>query len=266
MMRVTIFFLALFCASSVFSQRKNSNSWIKEQAGKSKSSSEPSKEESNKRTNKSTLTIDQENVSGKGSPIINEEGNQNQESEKGLSAGFFSNWSMGIELGVLPTKSQGSNDILSPIGQLEMAYKFGGKVRLCLIGQTMFYHQNNDLASIDGKIMDLSSTEYNGIGLGLGYLLRFGKLEIMPKMDVLYSIFLAKATDYNTTNSKNFIDNRYLSLNPKLYFGFRLNNSLTVGLNGGYNNQIIALKGQKYQSFDPNGLNGSFFLHFNLRK
>jgi hypothetical protein len=264
-MRVIIFFLVMCCASSVFSQKKNSNAWIKEQTGKSKASPEPSKEQSTKRTNKPTLTIDPDNTAEKGSPI-KEEGNQNQESEKGLPAGFFSNWSMGIECGVLPTKSKGSNDILSPIGQLEMAYNFGGKVRLSLIGQTMFYHQNNDLASIDGKIMDLSSTEYNSIGLGLGYLLRFGKLEIMPKIDVLYNMFLAKAIDYNTTNSKNFIDNRYVSLNPKLYFGFRLNNSLTVGLNGGFNNQIIALKGQKYQSFDPNGINGSLFFHFNFRK
>jgi len=264
-MRVIIFFLVLSCASPIFSQKKNSNAWIKEQAVKSKGSPITSEVQNSETSMKRSPSTDPQ-INSEKDTEKNEESNQNQEREKGLDAGLFSNWSMGIELGVLPTKSQGSNDVLSPIGQLEIAYNFGGKVRLSLIGQTMFYHKNNDLTSIDGKIMDLSSTEYNSVGLGLGYLLRFGKLEVMPKIDVLYNIFLAKAIDYNTSNPKNFIDNRYLSLNPKLYFGLRLNNSVTIGLNCGFNNQITALKGQTLQSFDPNGMNGSLFFHFNFRK
>ncbi|MFY7862107.1 MAG: hypothetical protein ACOVP5_07740, partial [Chitinophagales bacterium] len=79
-MRVIIFFLVLSCASPIFSQKKNSNAWIKEQAVKSKGSPIPSEvqnsETSMKRSPSTDPQINSEKYTEK-----NEESNQNQERE-----------------------------------------------------------------------------------------------------------------------------------------------------------------------------------------
>jgi hypothetical protein len=176
----------------------------------------------------------------------------------------LSKWSLSAEMGVCPVKSTISETIYSVIGQMGVQYNYKHFVMIGAYGSTMFYHKNNDVPVIDTKIIDMNSIEYNTIGLSLGLRFRKWNLEVQPKLDVGYAFFVAKAVDYGV-DRKSFLDYRYLTLNPKLYFGYCITPFTTLGLNVGYMTQKEVYKGKIISEFNPNGFNGSLFCSFFFR-
>ena len=172
-------------------------------------------------------------------------------------------WSIYIEAGAVPIASLNSKTILSYQGQLGLEYNLFSKFQLGLFGQTLLYHQNTDIANIDNKIIELSSIEYNTLGLTTGYRLQLNKIVVCPRLDLGYNLFLAKSIDY-PTDKTNFLDYRYLSLTPKVNLGYQLTDGFMLGFNLGYNQQMTALKGTKREEFNPNnyvvGLFGSVWI------
>lgn len=171
----------------------------------------------------------------------------------------ISNWGIQIELGVLPVKSINTQTLNCYQGSLGLNYKLFSKFYMGIFGQTLMYHQNIDVASIDYKIIDLSSVEYNSVGLRLLFKLPMGKFSFQPQVDGSYNLFVAKAIDYEQDN-KAFLDYQYLSICPKLNFGFNLTESTCISLFGGYNMQINAIKGKTIEEFNPSNYTGGLNL------
>lgn len=176
----------------------------------------------------------------------------------------LSNWSLNAELGGIPVKSNNSATLYGVLGQLGLNYSFKHFGMIGVYGQTMFYHQNLDAITIDSKIIDMNSIDYSAAGLSLGFRFRKHKIEVTPKLDIGYNLFVAKAIDYNIDRT-SFLDYRYLSLNPKLYLGYCVTPFTTFGVNGGYYSQVKAYKGNYINEFNPNGFNLSIYCSFFFR-
>jgi hypothetical protein len=168
---------------------------------------------------------------------------------------------MRLELGILPISSINSKTIPSFQGLLGMDYRVADNFHLGIFGQNSLYHQNTDIANIDDKIIELSSIEYNSFGLSPSYKIKTTKFIIIPRIDLSYNIFVAKSIGF-TDDKTAFLDYRYLSINPKINFGYLINDGIAIGLNLGYNNQISAFKGKKLEEFNPNTVNGGIFCEF----
>jgi hypothetical protein len=176
-----------------------------------------------------------------------------------------SRWGIQIELGALPVQSLNSSTLNSYCGSLGLNYNLFSKFHIGLFGQTLLYHQNIDVANIDNKIIDLSSIEYNSVGLRLIYKLPIGKLSVCPQVDAAYNFFISKAIDFSE-DKKAFLDYRYVTVTPKLNLGFNITESTTLGLFGGYNYQLTAIKGKKLEEFNPTGIMGGMTMNIQIVK
>jgi hypothetical protein len=161
-----------------------------------------------------------------------------------------SRWNMNIETGMIPVSSENYQKLNCYQGLLGLNYRLLGNLELGLFGQTLFYYQNIEASQLDNKIIDMGSIDYHTFGLSFGYDIPVKKLWLSPKLDLGYNIWNAKAIDYAQDN-KAFLDYRYLSLCPKLRLGYSFNESLSLGIYGGYNMQLTALKGSKTEVFNP---------------
>lgn len=172
--------------------------------------------------------------------------------------------SINLETGIIPIQSQNTNTILSYQGQLALEYNLFSKVQVGIFGQTLLYHQNSEIANIDNKIIDLSSIEYNTLGISTGYKTKINKLVIYPKIDFGYNLFLTKSLDF-PTDKKEFLDYRYFSITPKLNLGYAITDGFTLGLNFGYNKQLLALKGKLLEEFNPSSFTAGIFGYFTIK-
>jgi len=155
-----------------------------------------------------------------------------------------------LETGILPVHSENAPTLTCYQGQLGLAYRVLPRFHVGLYGQTLFYYQNLEISSIDDKIIEMGSIDYHTFGLFLAYRLGGKKIIVEPKLDIGYSIFNAKSVDYDLEPS-SFLDYRYLSLAPKLNLHYKVSESFSLGIYGGYNLQLTALKGEKTKAFDP---------------
>ena len=173
-------------------------------------------------------------------------------------------WSMRLEMGILPISSINSKTIASFQGLLGMDYKLYKQFQIGVFGQNTLYHQNTDIANIDDKIIELSSIEYNSFGLSPSYKIKTSRFILIPRIDMSYNIFVAKSIGF-TDDKTAFLDYRYLSINPKINFGYLINDGIVLGINLGYNRQISALKGKFLNEFNPNAVNDGIFCEFLIK-
>lgn len=170
-----------------------------------------------------------------------------------------------LEVGFLPVHSENTPTLSCYQGQLGLACRVFPKFHVGLFGQTLFYYQNLEISSIDDKIIEMGSVDYYTFGLFLSYRLGSKKLILEPKLDIGYSIFNAKSVDYELDPS-SFLDYRYLSLAPKLNLHYRVSESFSLGIYGGYNLQLTALKGEKTKAFDPSSYVVGFGARISVNK
>ena len=173
-------------------------------------------------------------------------------------------WSMRLEMGILPISSINSKTIASFQGLLGMDYRLVNNFHIGIFGQNTLYHQNNDIANIDDKIIELSSIEYNSLGISPSYKFKTSKIIITPRIEFSYNIFVAKSIGF-TDDKTAFLDYRYLSINPKINFGYAITDGVSLGLHLGFNRQISALKGKFLEEFNPNSINGGIFCEFQIK-
>jgi len=145
-----------------------------------------------------------------------------------------------------------------------MEYNLLLKLHVGVYGQTLLYTGNYEIANIENKIIELSSISYNTLGISLGYKTQFNKIILYPKIDIGYNFFTAKSLDYSTDKNE-FLDYRYLSMNPKINLGYAITDEFIVGINIGYNKQLLAFKGLKLEEFNPNSINGGLFVSINIK-
>ena len=176
----------------------------------------------------------------------------------------FSKFSIYLETGITPIKSQNTSTHNCYQGQLAILYKIKSKIQIGIFGQTLLYTGNYEIANIDNKIIELSSIEYNTCGITTGYKFQFNKFIINPKLDFGYNFFLAKSLDFSM-NKNEFLDYRYLSITPKINLGYQITDGLTLGFNFGYNYQMTALKGKKLEEFNPNTIQGGIFAEIPIK-
>ena len=176
----------------------------------------------------------------------------------------FSKFSIYLETGIIPIKSQNTTTQICYQGQLALIYNTKSKIQIGIFGQTLFYTGNNEIANIDNKIIELSSIEYNTCGITTGYKFQFNKIILNPKLDFSYNFFLAKSLDF-PTDKNEFLDYRYLSINPKINLGYQITNGFTLGFNFGYNYQMTALKGKKLEEFNSNTIQGGIFAEIPIK-
>lgn len=169
-----------------------------------------------------------------------------------------------LETGIIPIQSQNTETINCYQGQLGLEYNLIKNIHVGIFGQNILYHQNTEIANIDSKIIDLSSIEYNTLGISTGYKTKIKKIVIYPKLDFGYSFFLAKSLDFPTDKTE-FLDYRYFSITPKLNFGYAITDGFTLGLNFGYNKQVFAFKGQLVEEFNPNSFTAGLFANFSIK-
>ncbi len=162
--------------------------------------------------------------------------------------------SLNLEVGMQPLKSYNTRTINSADALLTLQYRFLGQLKIGVFGKMLMYYQNLDLANIDSKLIELNTIEYNTLGVNLGYQIDIKKVSISPRVDLGYSLFLAKAIDY-AQDKKAFLDFRYLSLTPRLNVSYRFTEGFHLGVYGGYNTQLTALKGKEIKEFNPNAWN-----------
>jgi hypothetical protein len=169
-----------------------------------------------------------------------------------------------LQYNIIPIASQNTQTINCLQGQLGIDYKLFKNIQVGIFGQTILYHQNTDLANIDNKIIELSSIEYNTLGISTGYKTEINKFILYPKIDFGYSFFIAKSLDFPTDKTE-FLDYRYLSITPKINFGYAITNGFTLGLNFGYNKQLLAFKGRIIDEFNPSSVNGGIFAIISIK-
>ncbi len=187
--------------------------------------------------------------------IVSDKKREEEESKKAaeLSREYqtsASRWNINLETGMIPVASENYQKLNCYQGLLSLGYRLFGGLDLGLFGQTLFYYQNLEASQLDNKIIDMGSMDYQTFGLSLAYDLPIKKLWLSPKVDIGYNIWNAKSIDYAQDN-KAFLDYRYLSVCPKLRLGYSFNESLSLGIYGGYNMQLTALKGSKTELFNP---------------
>lgn len=172
--------------------------------------------------------------------------------QKKIYGSSTSHWSTVLEAGIQPVKSANYDTKTCYQGQLQVDYNLLGSFYTGLFGKTLFYYQNIDVVSIDNKIIDMGSIDYHSVGISLSYGIPLSRIAIVPKLDLSYDFFTAKAIDY-TLDKTSFLDYRYLSLAPKLNIRYKISDGFSIGLYGGYQMQLTALKGAKIGAFDPSG-------------
>ena len=173
-------------------------------------------------------------------------------------------FSIYLETNAIPIKSQNSTTQICYQGQLAIIYNIKSNIQIGIFGQTLLYTGNYDIANIDNKIIELSSIEYNTCGLTTGYKFQFNKIIFNPKLDFGYNFFLAKSLDF-PTDKNEFLDYRYLSINPKINLGYQITDGFILGFNFGYNYQMTALKGKKIEEFNPNTIQGGIFAEIPIK-
>ena len=176
----------------------------------------------------------------------------------------FSKFSICLETGIIPIQSQNSTTQICYQGQLALIYSIKSKIQIGIFGQTLLYTGNYEIANIDNKIIELSSIEYNTCGITTGYKFQFNKIILNPKLDFSYNFFLAKSLDF-PTDKNEFLDYRYLSINPKINLGYQITDGFILGFNFGYNYQMTALKGKKIEEFNPNTIQGGIFAEIPIK-
>ena len=176
----------------------------------------------------------------------------------------FSKFSICLETGIIPFQSQNSTTQICYQGQLALIYSIKSKIQIGIFGQTLLYTGNYEIANIDNKIIELSSIEYNTCGITTGYKFQFNKIILNPKLDFSYNFFLAKSLDF-PTDKNEFLDYRYLSINPKINLGYQITDGFILGFNFGYNYQMTALKGKKIEEFNPNTIQGGIFAEIPIK-
>ena len=176
----------------------------------------------------------------------------------------FSKFSIYLETGIIPIQSQNATTQNCYQGQLALIYNIKSKIQIGIFGQTLLYTGNYEIANIDNKIIELSSIEYNTCGITTGYKFQFNKIILNPKLDFSYNFFLAKSLDF-PTDKNEFLDYRYLSINPKINLGYQITNGFTLGFNFGYNYQMTALKGKKLEEFNSNTIQGGIFAEIPIK-
>jgi hypothetical protein len=169
-----------------------------------------------------------------------------------------------LETGVIPIKSLNNKTQYTFQGLLAINYKIIPKIHLGLFAQTLLYTGNFEIANIDNKIIELSNIEYNSVGITLDYFFNLKKVILMAKIDLSYNFFLANGLDF-PINKKDFLDYRYFTLTPKLNIGYKFSNSFIIGLNFGYNYQLLAIKGKKLEEFNPNSFQTGIFTMFSIK-
>ena len=179
------------------------------------------------------------------------------------STNDISKWTIHLQPGVIPVSSVNSNTIYCYQGQLGIDVNLTKELIIGVFGQTMTYYQNLDASSIDNKIIEMTSIEYNSVGLTLGYIIPINKLYFLPQISASYDLFLAKAIDFNLDKTA-FLDYRYISINPKLNIGYQATYNFSIGIYGGYNSQITATKGSKTLAFDPNAWNAGLMARIKI--
>ena len=173
-------------------------------------------------------------------------------------------FSIYLETGIIPIKSQNTTTQICYQGQLALIYNIKSKIQIGIFGQTLLYTGNYEIANIDNKIVELSSIEYYTCGITTGYNFQFNKFILNPKLDFGYNFFLAKSLDF-PTDKNEFIDYRYLSITPKINLGYQITNGFTFGFNFGYNYQMTALKGKKLEEFNSNTIQGGIFAEIPIK-
>ena len=176
----------------------------------------------------------------------------------------FSRLSIYLETNIKPVASLSTKTILCYQGQLALEYNLFSRFQIGIFGQTLLYTGNYEIANIDNKIIELSSIEYNTCGITTGYKFQFNKIILNPKLDFSYNFFLAKSLDF-PTDKNEFLDYRYLSINPKINLGYQITNGFTLGFNFGYNYQMTALKGKKLEEFNSNTIQGGIFAEIPIK-
>ena len=107
-------------------------------------------------------------------------------------------FSIYLETGIIPIKSQNTTTQICYQGQLALIYNIKSKIQIGIFGQTLLYTGNYEIANIDNKIVELSSIEYYTCGITTGYNFQFNKFILNPKLDFGYNFFLAKSLDFPT--------------------------------------------------------------------
>lgn len=169
-----------------------------------------------------------------------------------------------LETGVIPIKSLNNKTQYSFQGLLALNYRIIPNIHLGFFAQTILYTGNFEIANIDNKIIELSNIEYNSCGITFDYFLNLKKVILMAKIDFGYNFFLANGLDF-PINKKDFLDYRYITLAPKFNFGYKFTNSFIIGINIGYNYQILAIKGKKLEEFNPNSFQTGIFTTFLIK-
>jgi len=173
-------------------------------------------------------------------------------------------FSVNLETNITPISSINSTTQYCYQGQLGIEYRLIKNIQVGIFGQTLLYTGNTEIANIDNKIIELSSIEYNTLGITIGYKAKINRIIIYPKIDIGYNLFLAKSLDF-PTDKKDFLDYRYLSITPKLNLGYSISEHTTLGINLGYNRQILVFKGQKLEEFNPNSMIGGVFCNIGIK-
>lgn len=173
-------------------------------------------------------------------------------------------WSINLETNITPINSINSTTQFCYQGQLGIEFRLIKNIQIGILGQTLLYTGNYEIANIDNKIIDLSSIEYNTLGITTGYKAKLNKIIIYPKLDIGYNFFDAKSLDF-PTDKKDFLDYRYLSVTPKINLGFAISEHTTLGINLGYNKQVLAFKGITLEEFNPNSVICGVFCNFGIK-
>ena len=109
----------------------------------------------------------------------------------------FSKFSIYLETGIIPIKSQNTATQICYQGQLAILYNIKRKLQSGIFGQTLLYTGSYEIANIDNKIIELSSIEYNTCGITTSNKFQFNKIILNLKLDFGYNFFLAKSLDFS---------------------------------------------------------------------
>jgi hypothetical protein len=174
----------------------------------------------------------------------------------------LSKWNLSMEV----HRVRITSDIFEPKNtsqiQLGLDYQLCQNWRLGIFVALLAYPNNPDLALIEQKSIRMQSLLYQSGGLSIGYLHRKGKIFVQPKCDIGYNILNIEAADFEQ-NRNQFLDYRYLSATPKLQLGLNLY-KLVIGITGGYQHHLTALKGDILKEFNPNSYQLGVFVSMNI--
>jgi len=152
-------------------------------------------------------------------------------------------------------------------GVIDLDYYWSEKfyTGLYLMKMQDWYKKDNQYFLIDGKVIDLSTSQFTNYGISIGYkVFQDENFYFAPELRIGYGIYKANSVNFGINNNKNTLELNMWTAYPKVNLGYKICNRLDAGLTGGYFIPFSFSQRVNLNEYDMSNVMAGLFLKLHL--